>query len=189
LRCKTDVLHVASRWRHPAGVSATTGGRFRTVSNRRHSGAPGLLGSIASPSLDHLACTRARFHGRQRAGHRQWAAALIDGGGSAGQSARMKGGGMTGSTVGLIIIPIVAVIPLAAWIILVFYADAHPTWRGQAPSGHGPADPAARATAGKAEESPGLVSGEMEASPAARQEAGAPAERAATIAPDKTRAA
>ncbi len=29
---------------------------------------PGLLGSIASPSLDHLVCTRARFHGRQRAG-------------------------------------------------------------------------------------------------------------------------
>jgi Family of unknown function (DUF5372) len=89
---------------------------------------------------------------------------------------------MTGSTLGMIITSIVVVIVMAAWIILVFYADAYPTWRRKAPSGHGPADPAARATAGRAEESPDLVSGEMEASPAARQEAGAPAERAAGIA-------
>lgn len=31
---------------------------------------------------------------------------------------------MTGSTLGLIV--------LAAWLVLVFYADAHPAWRGQA---------------------------------------------------------
>lgn len=96
---------------------------------------------------------------------------------------------MTGSTLDLIIIPVVTVIVLAAWIILVFWADAHPTWRRKAPSGHGPAGPAAHATAGRAEESPDLVSGEMEASPAARQEAGAPAEQAAGFAPGKTGAA
>jgi hypothetical protein len=93
---------------------------------------------------------------------------------------------MTGSTPGTIITSIVVVIVLAAWIILVFYADVHPTWRRKAPSGHGPASPAAHATAGRAEESPDLASGEMEASPAARQEAGAPAERDAGIAPGKT---
>lgn len=96
---------------------------------------------------------------------------------------------MTGSTPGMIITSIVVVIVLAAWIILVFYADAHPAWRRKAPSGHGPAGPAAPATAGRAEESPDLVSGETEASPAVRQETGAPAERDAGIAPDKTRAA
>lgn len=36
---------------------------------------------------------------------------------------------MTGSTSALIIIPIVTVLTLAAWIALVFYADAHPVWR------------------------------------------------------------
>jgi hypothetical protein len=48
---------------------------------------------------------------------------------------------MTGSTPGMIITSIVVVIVLAAWIILVFYADAHPTWRRKAPSGHGPGQP------------------------------------------------
>jgi hypothetical protein len=77
---------------------------------------------------------------------------------------------MTGSTLGMIITSIVVIV-LAAWIILVSNADAHPRWRRKAPSGHGPAGLAARATAGRAEESPDLVSGEMDASPA-RQETG-----------------
>jgi hypothetical protein len=44
---------------------------------------------------------------------------------------------MTGSTPGIIIMIVVVMIVLAAWIILVFYADAHPEWRRRAPSGHG----------------------------------------------------
>jgi hypothetical protein len=46
---------------------------------------------------------------------------------------------MDGSGLSLIIVPIVAVISLAAWLIMVFYADSHPQW-GRAPgrgsSGH-----------------------------------------------------
>jgi hypothetical protein len=44
---------------------------------------------------------------------------------------------MTGSTPGIIIMIVVVMIVLAAWIILVFYADAHPEWRRRGPSGHG----------------------------------------------------
>ena len=36
---------------------------------------------------------------------------------------------MTGSTLFLVLISVVVVIVLAAWIVLVFYADAHPAWR------------------------------------------------------------
>ena len=36
---------------------------------------------------------------------------------------------MTGSTLDLIVIAVVVVILLAAGIVLVFYADAHPAWR------------------------------------------------------------
>ena len=36
---------------------------------------------------------------------------------------------MTGSTLDLIVITVVVVILLAAGIVLVFYADAHPAWR------------------------------------------------------------
>ena len=36
---------------------------------------------------------------------------------------------MTGSTVAAIVIPIVAMISLAVWIVLVFHADSHPRWR------------------------------------------------------------
>ena len=36
---------------------------------------------------------------------------------------------MTGSTAAVILIPIVVTISLAAWLILVFYADSHPEWR------------------------------------------------------------
>lgn len=41
---------------------------------------------------------------------------------------------MTGSMLALIITPIVTVIVLAAWLIMVFYADAHPAWRHKAAS-------------------------------------------------------
>ena len=47
---------------------------------------------------------------------------------------------MTGSTLFLVLISVVVVIVLAAWIVLVFYADAHPAWRRPgASAGHGPA--------------------------------------------------
>jgi uncharacterized membrane protein len=37
---------------------------------------------------------------------------------------------MTGSSIDFIVIPIVAVISLAAWLITVYYADSHPQWGG-----------------------------------------------------------
>jgi uncharacterized membrane protein len=36
---------------------------------------------------------------------------------------------MTGSSIDFIVIPIAAVISLAAWLIMVYYADRHPQWR------------------------------------------------------------
>ena len=42
---------------------------------------------------------------------------------------------MDGSSIDLIIIPVVVVISLAAWLIVVFYAVTHPEWK------HGPASP------------------------------------------------
>ena len=39
---------------------------------------------------------------------------------------------MDGSGLSLIVVPIVAVISLAVWLIMVFYADSHPQW-GRAP--------------------------------------------------------
>ena len=42
---------------------------------------------------------------------------------------------MDGSSIDLIIIPVVVVISLAAWLIVVFYAVTHPEWK------HGPAAP------------------------------------------------
>jgi hypothetical protein len=42
---------------------------------------------------------------------------------------------MDGSSLSLIIIPVVVVISLAAWLILVAYAGSHPRWK------HGPAAP------------------------------------------------
>ena len=39
---------------------------------------------------------------------------------------------MTGSSLAPIVIPIVVAISLAAWIVMVYYADSHPYWRGQA---------------------------------------------------------
>jgi uncharacterized membrane protein len=36
---------------------------------------------------------------------------------------------MTGSALGLIVIPVVVALSLAAWLVMVFYADAHPQAR------------------------------------------------------------
>lgn len=51
---------------------------------------------------------------------------------------------MTGTNLAAIITPIVAMISLAAWLAMVFYADAHPGVRRQAAAepGPGPAAPA-----------------------------------------------
>lgn len=54
---------------------------------------------------------------------------------------------MTGSAVAMTITAIVTVVVLAAWIILVFYADAHPAWRRKTSSDHAAADRAAPAEA------------------------------------------
>ena len=54
---------------------------------------------------------------------------------------------MTGSTPALIITVVVVLVGLAAWIVAVFYADAHPEWQRRAASRRGiagrAADPAA----------------------------------------------
>jgi hypothetical protein len=42
---------------------------------------------------------------------------------------------MTGSSIDLIVIPIVASVSLAAWLIVVFYADSHPQWHGDRTEG------------------------------------------------------
>jgi hypothetical protein len=50
---------------------------------------------------------------------------------------------MTGSTPVLIITFVVVVVVLAAWIVAVFYADAHPEWQRRAASRRGIAGRAA----------------------------------------------
>lgn len=41
---------------------------------------------------------------------------------------------MTGSTLAVVIIPIVAFLTLALWLTMVFYADAHPMHRASSPA-------------------------------------------------------
>jgi hypothetical protein len=53
---------------------------------------------------------------------------------------------MTGTNLSAIVPPIVAMISLAVWLAMVFYADAHPAVRRQAPAKPGP-EPAMRAPA------------------------------------------
>jgi hypothetical protein len=97
---------------------------------------------------------------------------------------------MTGSTLDLILISVVVVIVLAVWIVLVFYADAHPAWRRrEAPARHGTAGWAARPPAGRPRSSPDAAPGETQASPSPARDTGVPAERAAGTAAGKTRAA
>lgn len=95
---------------------------------------------------------------------------------------------MTGTTPGLISIAIVTVIVLAAWIALVFYADAHPAWRRHEPSGNDMSGQAARMTARRRQDNVDDASRRAEEAIAARPDVGASTERAAGIAPDKASA-
>jgi len=81
---------------------------------------------------------------------------------------------MTGSALGLIITAVVVLIVLAAWIVLVFYADAHPEWERQA---------------SRVQDSRDCASREMDASSTAGRDQGTPGERAAGIVPGRSRAA
>ena len=57
---------------------------------------------------------------------------------------------MTGTGVDLIVIPIVATISLAAWLILVAYAAMRPNWGGRSARAHADAPVAAQVSAGEA---------------------------------------
>lgn len=85
---------------------------------------------------------------------------------------------MTGSTRDLILISVVTVILLAAWIVLVFYADAHPEWRRRE-------DPARHGT----KRGPDAAPEETQASPSPARDTGVPGERVPGTAAGKTRAA
>ena len=67
---------------------------------------------------------------------------------------------MTGTDLTAIVPPIVAMISLAVWLAMVFYADAHPAVRLEAPAKPGP-EPAVPA--------PADSGGELAARPSARQ--------------------
>ena len=41
---------------------------------------------------------------------------------------------MAGSGLSLIVIPIVAMISLAVWLIMVYYGDSHPLWKADHPA-------------------------------------------------------
>jgi hypothetical protein len=43
---------------------------------------------------------------------------------------------MTGSFWAPIVIPVVVVIALAAWLVMVYYADAHPGWKAHGAASH-----------------------------------------------------
>ena len=78
---------------------------------------------------------------------------------------------MTGSTLDLILIAVVVVIALAAWIVLVFYADTHPAWRRpEAPTGHG-ASGEGGSPAGAPESSPAAAHRETRTPPPGRDTA------------------
>jgi hypothetical protein len=55
---------------------------------------------------------------------------------------------MDGSTLDLIVIPLVVVISLAAWLIAVAYAAAHPRWKNDAQAGARSVEPVGTATGG-----------------------------------------
>lgn len=88
---------------------------------------------------------------------------------------------MTGTTPGMISIVIV----LAAWIVLVFYADAHPAWRHHEPSGHDTAGQAAHMTGRRQQDTVDDASRQTEESAAARPDVRASTERTTGIALDK----
>ena len=87
---------------------------------------------------------------------------------------------MTGSTPALIITFVVVVVVLAAWIVAVFYADAHPEWQRRAASRRGiagrAADPVAllqdKSRAREARQSePSAAGGPFPAAPAGKPRA------------------
>jgi hypothetical protein len=80
------------------------------------------------------------------------------------------------------------VIVLAAWIALVFYADAHPAWRRHEPSGHDTTGQPARMIARRQQDNVDDASRQTEEASAARPDVGASTERAAGIARDKASA-
>jgi cytoskeletal protein RodZ len=96
---------------------------------------------------------------------------------------------MTGSTLNLILISVVVVTVLAVWIVLVFYADAHPAGRREAPARHRTAGTAARPPAGQPESSPDAAPGQTQAPPSPAPDTDVPAERASETAAGTTRAA
>jgi hypothetical protein len=85
---------------------------------------------------------------------------------------------MTGSTPALIITFVVVVVVLAAWIVAVFYADAHPEWQRQAASRRGiagrPADPVAlpQDETEARQTEPSAAGGPFPAAPAGKPRAG-----------------
>ena len=82
---------------------------------------------------------------------------------------------MTGSTPALIITVVVVVVGLAAWIVAVFYADAHPEWQRRAASRRGIAGRAADPVALPQDESRAGESGLTEPSTAGGPFPAAPA--------------
>lgn len=97
---------------------------------------------------------------------------------------------MTGSTPGIILIAIVSVIALAAWLALVFHADAHPARRRRVPSAHGIAGQATRMTAWRPAEitdyAPREKAGSRPSGPSG-QDGETSARPAGGITPDKAR--
>ena len=64
---------------------------------------------------------------------------------------------MDGSSLSLILIPVVVSISLAAWLIMVYYAASHPRWREQSPArGHARPPAAGTAAADRQRRSPRL---------------------------------
>lgn len=82
---------------------------------------------------------------------------------------------MTGSTPALIITFVVVVVGLAAWIVAVFYADAHPEWQRRAASRRGIAGRAADPVALPQDESRARESRQTEPSAAGGPFPAAPA--------------
>ncbi len=82
---------------------------------------------------------------------------------------------MTGSTPALIITFVVVVVGLAAWIVAVFYADAHPEWQRWAASRRGIAGRAADPVALPQDESRARESRQTEPSAAGGPFPAAPA--------------
>jgi|GEM_PF-412478 len=73
---------------------------------------------------------------------------------------------MTGSSLAVIITPIVAVTCLAAWLIMIFYADSHPEWKHRPPQPQPDSRPAIMADQRPHDASTALPAGTAAAGPA-----------------------